>query len=152
MGTRYHQSYLADGCWSPTRPGLFFVARRDGWVDLWDFYHRQNEIALSHKVSDVGLTCMKLNAVTGMSQASGPSVDVGKFCAIGDADETVTLLKLCKSLYRPQTDERSVINEIFERERTREEMLKKQKLEGEVRRNLALKEKEKKDRIRDSQG
>ena len=28
MRTRYHQSYLTDGCWAPNRPGLFFVTRR----------------------------------------------------------------------------------------------------------------------------
>lgn len=26
--TRYHPSYLTDGCWAPNRPGLFFVTRR----------------------------------------------------------------------------------------------------------------------------
>ena len=68
MSTRYHQSLLTDGCWSPSRPGLFFVTRKDGWLDIWDFYYRQNEVALSHKVSDSALTCIKLNKVTGISQ------------------------------------------------------------------------------------
>lgn len=139
MSTRHHGSYLSDGCWSPTRPGLFFVTRKDGWLDIWDFYYRQNEIALSHKVTDRALTCIKLNNVTSTSQVGGVHTDIGKFCAVGDAGETVTLLKLCKSLYRPQTDERAVINEIFERERSREDMLKKQKLELEVRRNQVRK-------------
>lgn len=76
--TKYHGSYLADGCWSPTRLGAFFLARRvylllyllskinfifsqDGWLDVWDYYYRQNEVAFSHKVSDSPLTCMKIN-------------------------------------------------------------------------------------------
>ena len=59
----------------------------------------------------------------------GVQTDIGKYCAIGDAGETVTLLKLCKSLYRPQPDERAVVGEIFERERFREDMLRKQKKE-----------------------
>lgn len=67
MSTRYHSSLLTDGCWSPSRPGLFFVTRKDGWLDIWDFYYRQNEVALSHKVSDSSLTCIKLNKVTGIS-------------------------------------------------------------------------------------
>jgi len=38
--TKYHGSYLSDGMWSPTRPGAFFLARRDGWMDVWDYYYR----------------------------------------------------------------------------------------------------------------
>lgn len=129
MSTRHHNSYISDACWSPTRPGLFFVTRKDGWLDIWDFYYRQNEVALSHKVSDKALTCIKLNNVTTTSQVGGVQPDIGKYCAIGDSSETITLLKLCKSLYRPQADERTVVNEIFERERFREDMLRKQKKE-----------------------
>ena len=47
MQTRYHNAYLTDGCWSPTRPGLFFLTRSDGFLDVWDFFYRQNEVAYS---------------------------------------------------------------------------------------------------------
>lgn len=140
MGSRYHNSLLMDGCWSPSRPGVFFVARKDGWLDVWDYYYRQNEAALSQKISDAPLTTIRLNVVTGSSQIGNHSPEVGKFCAIGDAAETIVLLQLCDSLHRPQHEERAVIVEIFEREKAREEGLKKQRLENEVRRNLALKE------------
>lgn len=50
MSTKYHQAYLTGGCWSPTRPGVFFVTRMDGVVDMWDYHYRQNEVAYSHKV------------------------------------------------------------------------------------------------------
>jgi len=38
--TRYHGSYLSDGCFSPTRFGVFFLVRKDGWLDVWDYYYR----------------------------------------------------------------------------------------------------------------
>jgi len=47
MQTRYHSAYLTDGCWSPTRCGLFYLTRIDGFLDVWDFYYRQNECAYS---------------------------------------------------------------------------------------------------------
>lgn len=56
MLTKYHQAYLTDGCWSPTRPGVFFLTRMDGWLDVWDYHYRQNEVAFSHKVGDTALT------------------------------------------------------------------------------------------------
>lgn len=149
MSTSYHNSFLSDGCWSPTRPGVFFVTRKNGWLDIWDFYYKQNEKALSHKVSNAPLSCLKINNVTGMTQVGGVHPDIGKFCAVGDNDETITLLKLCKSLYRPQSDEKVITNEIFDRERVREDLLKKQKLENEARRNLMLKEKERKDKLKE---
>ena len=40
MHTKYHKSYLMNGCWSPTRPGVMFIGRRDGWIDIWDYYFR----------------------------------------------------------------------------------------------------------------
>lgn len=96
--TRYHNAYLSDGCWSPTRPGLFFVTRRDGWLDTWDYFYRQNEIAFSHKVSDSALTCLKIyaGANAGLGNVNAPD---GRLAAIGDQDGTVTLLELCDSLY-----------------------------------------------------
>ena len=47
MQTRYHSSYLTNGCWSQNRPGVFFVTRIDGFMDVWDFFYRQNEVAFS---------------------------------------------------------------------------------------------------------
>ena len=88
--TKYHQSYLSDGCFSPTRVGVFFLTRKDGWLDVWDYYYRQNEIAFSHKVSESPLTCIKVSYVGGGNQITG-----GKYAAIGDQDGTVTILELC---------------------------------------------------------
>ncbi len=28
--------YLISVCWSPTRPSVFFVARSDGKIEIWD--------------------------------------------------------------------------------------------------------------------
>ena len=44
-------------------PGVFFVTRMDGVVDIWDYFYRQNEVAYSHKVGDCMLSSM---AVQGM--------------------------------------------------------------------------------------
>ena len=145
MNSRYHNSFLMDGCWSPSRPGLFFVTRKDGWLDIWDYYYRQNEVALSQKISDYALTSISINKVTGISQIGTPHPEVGRFCAIGDAEETIILLKLCDSLHQQQNDEKNVINEIFEREKQREETLKKQRLENDARRNIMMQEQKARD-------
>jgi hypothetical protein len=98
-------------------------------------------VALSHKVSDSALTCIRLNNVTGASQLGIPQVNVGRFAAVGDAEGTITLLKLSSNLYEPQPKEKETILEIFEREKKKAEILKKQRLENEVRKAILAKEK-----------
>jgi dynein intermediate chain 2 len=86
MMTRYHQSYLTSGCWSPQRCGLFYLTRMDGFLDVWDFFYRQNEVAYSVKVSDAVLTSIQVN---------------NQFASIGDSDGTVHMMQLCRALYDP---------------------------------------------------
>lgn len=40
MTTPYYSSYLTGGGWAPHRPGVFFLTRQDGALDVWDLYHK----------------------------------------------------------------------------------------------------------------
>lgn len=132
--TRYHDAYLTDGCWSSTRPGIFFLTRSDGWIDIWDYYYRQNEICFSQKISDYSLTCMAVKPKT---------ADI----LIGDASGSVTLLEMCKSLWEPQPKgvEEGALKVMFEREGSREKTLLQQKKMLETRRAKELKKEVKKE-------
>jgi dynein intermediate chain 2 len=112
--TRYHDSYLTGGCWSPTRVGVFFVISVDGVLNVWDFFHRQNEVAYSHKIGNVSLTSI---GIQGNVQSGG------KLVAIGDSNGSISLLELCDSLSHPQTGEKAAMNAMFERESRREKNL-----------------------------
>ena len=112
MQTRYHSAYLTDGCWSPTRCGLFFLTRIDGFLDVWDFYYRQNEVCYSQKISDSPLTSIAVNQ---------------NMAAIGDAEGTVAIMKLCPPLYETTPKEKETMFTIFEREMRREKNLENQK-------------------------
>lgn len=108
--TKYHDRYLTSGCWSPSRPGVVFATRADGVLDVWDFYHGQNDVAYSHRIG---------NAVLSSIGAQ----DNGKLVAVGDVQGSVHLLELCDSLAHPRPNEKSTINNIFERETKREKNL-----------------------------
>ena len=108
MQTRYHSAYLTDGCWSQTRCGLFYLTRIDGFLDVWDFYYRQNEVAYSQKISDSPLTSISVN---------------NNMAAIGDAEGTVSIMQLCKPLYETTPKEKETMQHIFEREFRREKSL-----------------------------
>ena len=139
--TRYHDAYLTDGCWSTTRSGIFFITRSDGWIDIWDYYYRQNEICFSQKISDYPLTCIAMKPKTS---------DI----LIGDASGSVTLLQLCKSLWEPMPKgvEDGSLKVMFEREGSREKTLQQQKkriatLKAKEAKKEAKKEIKKKDLI-----
>ena len=108
MQTRYHSAYLTDGCWSPTRCGLFYLTRIDGFLDIWDFYYKQNEIAYSVKISDSPLSSISMNQ---------------SLAAIGDAEGTVAIMQLSKTLYDTTPKEKEVMGQIFDREFRREKTL-----------------------------
>jgi dynein intermediate chain 2 len=114
MSTKYHAEYLTAGCWSPTRAGVFFVARMDGVVDIWDYFYRQNDMAYSHKVGEYGLASV---SVQGNAQSGG------RLVAVGDVGGTVSLLELCESLAVGQPKEKQAIASMFERETKREKNL-----------------------------
>jgi dynein intermediate chain 2 len=108
VSTRYHPAYLTSGCWSPTRPGVFYVTRADGVLDIWDYYYRQNEVAYSHKVSDSPLSSIAVS---------------DRLVAVGDTQGTVSLLEVCQSLSTPQPNEKRGIDAMFEREGKQEKNL-----------------------------
>lgn len=110
MTTKYHPAYLTAGCWSPTRQGVFFVTRQDGVLDMWDYFYRQNDVALSHKLGDTGLSSISVHKR-------------GALLAIGDDQGTVSLLEVSDSLSRGNPNEKLAMSSMFERETQREKNL-----------------------------
>mmetsp|Transcript_6067 Transcript_6067/g.17314 ORF Transcript_6067/g.17314 Transcript_6067/m.17314 type:complete len:452 (-) Transcript_6067:118-1473(-) len=118
MSTQYHSSSLMTGQWSPTRPGVFLVGRQDGYLDFWDFFYRQNEIAFQHKVGEAALWSIAIQ-------------NQGQLVAVGDTDGAVTLLELCEPLVVPTSAEKTVIQQMFDRESRREKNLETAKKQAE---------------------
>jgi len=127
--TPYASSYLTSGCWSPTRPGVFFTTRMDGVLDVWDLFHRQSDVAYTHKIGDVPLTSI---AVQGSPQTGG-----GRLVAVGDSNGTVSLLEVSESLSVSQTDEKLATAAMLDRETERERHLLKRAQEIEKARSKA---------------
>ena len=76
---------LTDGCWSPTRPSLFFTTRMDGFIEAWDIIETQRAPIMAHKVHEGPAHCLS-------SHPEGFLMCVG-----GDAGD-VSLLELSSSL------------------------------------------------------
>jgi len=110
MQTANAPSYLTCGGWSPTRAGVFYTARQDGYVDFYDYYYRMNEVTYSHKASDYAILSAQMQSQ-------------GKLLACGDSNGTVTLLELCDELYQTTLQEKIAMGVIFDREMRREKNL-----------------------------
>ena len=124
--SRYHNSYLTSGCWSPSRAGVFYVTRSDGVLDIWDIGHDQKNVSLSHKVSDVSLSSVGVQ---------------GKHVAVGDVNGTVSLLAVCDALAQPGPNEKALVSNILEREAKKEKLLEVR--EREMRRNRVREQEQK---------
>jgi len=110
MSTPYDPSYLTCGTWSPVRPGVFFTAKKDGVVDVWDFFYKQTEPIVALKIGEHPLT-----SITTQSQ--------GKLVAVGNQNGSTTILELCSSLVESSQQEKPAILSMFEREMNREKNL-----------------------------
>eukprot|EP00898_Chlorokybus_atmophyticus_P005110 jgi/Chlat1/55/ChrspC238811S00930 len=108
MTTRYSSSYVTAGAWSPTRPGVFFTTKADGTLDVWDYFYKQNDPALTLQVRQRSQLCLD---------------HTGKFMAAGARDGSTTLLNLCDGLAVLQAGEKQSISQMFERETKRERNL-----------------------------
>jgi len=121
MSTRYESSYLTSGVWSPTRPGVFYITKKNGELDVWDYYFKgQFQPCYTVKISEqYSLSDCKISIKSN-----------GKFVATGCSDGSVTILELCNSLYQSNNlnAEKQAITQLFERETNREKTLQAQKL------------------------
>lgn len=110
MTTKYDGSYLTAGCWSPTRHGVFYTTKMDGTLDVWDFFHKQNDPTFSTKVGDGGLSSIKVQSN-------------GKLVALGSLDGTTTVLEVSGAISSLQKNEKQSMVQMFERETKRERNL-----------------------------
>uniref|UniRef100_A0A8C6VDJ0 Dynein intermediate chain 2, axonemal n=1 Tax=Naja naja TaxID=35670 RepID=A0A8C6VDJ0_NAJNA len=110
MWTKYHMAYLTDGCWSTTRPAVFFTTKMDGTLDVWDFLFKQSDPTLHLKVCDEALFSLRLQ-------------DNGRIIGCGSKLGTVTLLEFSSGLCTLQRNEKNLASAMFERETKREKIL-----------------------------
>ncbi|XP_071953845.1 dynein intermediate chain 3, ciliary-like [Antedon mediterranea] len=124
MWTKYHSSYMTDGCWSPVRPAVFFTTKDDGSLDVWDYLFKQNDPTLSLQVCDEQLQSIRVQ-------------DQGKLIATGSERGTTTLLELSSSLCTMQRNEKALVTAMFERETKREKILESRQRELKLKRAVA---------------
>ncbi|OAF64866.1 Axonemal dynein intermediate chain 2, partial [Intoshia linei] len=108
--TDFDSTQIMSGGWSPTRPGVFYTAKENGYVDIWDLIFKQKAPTLSIQVTDSPLYCAKIS-------------ENGALIATGARNGTTTLLRLSDGLVNMQRNEKALVSSIFERETRREKII-----------------------------
>nr|XP_012603065.1 WD repeat-containing protein 63 isoform X2 [Microcebus murinus] len=122
------------GHWSLTRPGVFYIGREDGYVDIWDLLEKTHEPALSQNICITMITYIKPWTFSSKQQ----------FIAIADYYGTLHILEIPWTLSRPSTNEMSSVNHYFEREVKHLDYVEQRKIIREEEKNEMELEKEKK--------
>eukprot|EP01137_Pigoraptor_chileana_P012527 Opistho-2@64993 len=126
------QTYMTGGCWSPSRPGVFYIAKADGNVDVWDILDRSHEPAMTQNVSSFPIKSISPVQVSQHSQATRL-----QFLAIGDDAGTLHILEVPRSLTRPSSNEVAAVENFFEREAKRVHyMLDRNRVRADEKRNM----------------
>ncbi|XP_025832574.1 dynein intermediate chain 3, ciliary-like isoform X2 [Agrilus planipennis] len=110
MWTSYHKTMLTDGAWSPTRFSVFFTAREDGIMDIWDILQQQKRSVCCIKVCDVSLKCLRCH-------------EMGRLLAVSNSAGSTYLVELSENLTTSTRNEKTLLNAMFERENKREKIL-----------------------------
>ncbi|XP_027242117.2 WD repeat-containing protein 63, partial [Cricetulus griseus] len=117
------------GHWSLTRPGVFYIGREDGYVDIWDLLEKTHEPAQSQNICITMITYIKPWTFSSKQQ----------FIAIADYYGTLHILEIPWTLSRPSFNEVSSVNYYFEREVKHLDYVQQRKLiREEEKREIAL--------------
>ncbi|KAK6099299.1 hypothetical protein MT418_000733 [Batrachochytrium dendrobatidis] len=106
-------TYLISGCWSPTRPGVFYIGRADGVLEVWDLLDTSHAPSMIQTVTSTAISYMQIY------QYGGRSGNGQQYLAVGDDAGTLHILEISKNLQRPSKNEKSVTVAFFEKEARR---------------------------------
>lgn len=90
---------FSSGFWSPSRPGVFYIAREDGSVDIWDLLEKTHEPSMNQNVSAHPITCIYPFQITHRQH----------LLAVGDNSGTLHVMEIPWSLRHASSGEVSIL-------------------------------------------
>ncbi|NWI85435.1 WDR63 protein, partial [Pitta sordida] len=94
------------GQWSLTRPGVFFIGRDDGNIDIWDLLKKTYAPSHFQNISKSIITFIS-------PQTASPEQH---FLAVSDDLGVLHVLEICQTLSHPSSNEHANVLNYFERE------------------------------------
>ncbi|KAJ3194937.1 WD repeat-containing protein 63 [Entophlyctis luteolus] len=103
-----NNSYVISGRWSPTRPGVVFLSKSDGTIEVWDILDCTFQPNTVQNVASVGLSNMCVRQYPGKGGA--------QFVAAADDEGTLHILEVPRHLTKPLKNEKLLMQALFDRE------------------------------------
>ncbi|KAJ3169656.1 WD repeat-containing protein 63 [Geranomyces variabilis] len=103
-------AYVICGRWSPTRPGVFYISKYDGSVEVWDLLDRSHSPSSVQNISGTAISYMAIR------QYPGKSLAHNQFIAAGDDEGTLHILEVPRNLTKPSKNEKAFVRGFFDRE------------------------------------
>ncbi|NWI50354.1 WDR63 protein, partial [Calyptomena viridis] len=94
------------GQWSLTRPGVFFIGRDDGNIDIWDLLKKTHVPSHFQNISKSIITFI----------SPGMASPEQHFLAVSDDLGVLQVLEICQTLSHPSSNEHANVLDYFERE------------------------------------
>ncbi|RHY32300.1 hypothetical protein DYB32_002680 [Aphanomyces invadans] len=133
---------LTCGCFSPTRPGVIYIGKSDGVLEVWDLLDQSHRASFSSSIAACSLTTLEFrsavpaiptanppgpaannaaNATTNTNKTNNASVAAQQppkqqLLAVGDLNGNLHILEVPRTLSRGSAGERGVIETYFKRE------------------------------------
>ncbi|OQS00410.1 hypothetical protein ACHHYP_03618 [Achlya hypogyna] len=128
---------LVSGCFSPTRPGVLYIAKADGVLEVWDLLDQSHRASFSASIAACALTTLEFRQTqVSAPVAAAPAAAAAKaapvaappnaaqapkqqLLAVGDVNGNLHILEIPRTLSRGSAGERQVIEGYFKRESAR---------------------------------
>ncbi|NXB21467.1 WDR63 protein, partial [Rhagologus leucostigma] len=94
------------GQWSLTRPGVFFIGRDNGNIDIWDLLKKTHEPSHFQNISKSVITFISPSTASAEQH----------FLAVSDDLGVLHILEICQTLCHPSSNEHASVLDYFERE------------------------------------
>ncbi|KAM4738895.1 dynein axonemal intermediate chain 3 [Anableps anableps] len=105
--SQYFEQECTTGCWSLSRPAVFFIGKEDGSVEVWDLLKNSSEpVQLQAHISKSKITCIRPWTVSAKQHLLAVADDLG----------ALRIFEIPKTLYVPSRHESLCMKRHFELE------------------------------------
>ena len=99
-------SFITGGQWSPTRPGVIYISKTDGAIDIWDF--------VTEGCYDPQTSVLIPNSIAAMTLLTGPNNN--QKLAVGDNSGSLHIFEVPRNLAHPYPNEQALMKTFLDRE------------------------------------
>ncbi|KAK9798169.1 hypothetical protein WJX73_004849 [Symbiochloris irregularis] len=110
------------GCWSPSRPGVLFMARGDGVLEAWDLIDRTHAPAVTMHLAAVALTFLAFNSPSHPLAPAATHAHLAnarpgpQLLSAGDALGVLHVVEVPRGLKRPLANEAQLLADLVARQ------------------------------------